>query len=422
MNRLRKLSTIEATLAYQHALLQGNTQATTLLSLNGLWSFSAMHRAFEQLFGRYAMLQTCIVADDTELWFHEHADFLRIAVTQQRLDRSDASPLSSLLEAELNRLLDPGHALWRVHIVSCEAAQQTHVFLTRHHAVSDAFTTHHLLSEWLQLLAHGGTSPSVVVPLSAGADALTFRQARPRPASAAKPGSEGPSADLSWPHTGETPVNQRTTGVATIEFERDTSIAILKGARSLGFSLNTACAASWAKSCIAAGDRRAVTLFTALSLRARSASTTRIAEVGCYIDTHGCVLPGSLGFVELAQYYQTSLDDAATRLAPVQASHAAIRDRVRGLARSTAFQGIGLTNMGRIDSVLITHGIPVTRVQTLANRSGGLAAAVLHVCALAERLYLSVAYTRELISAQTIQQISNLLERELRAVAGAGEH
>src|SRR3954451_22745826 len=82
---LRRLSQIEAGMAYSHALLDGNTQATFLLSLSGDVVADAAARAMRALAGTVDLLSCIIVERNDELWFARPADDASGQVTEEIL-------------------------------------------------------------------------------------------------------------------------------------------------------------------------------------------------------------------------------------------------------------------------------------------------------------------------------------------------
>src|SRR3954462_12611344 len=109
MGRIRKLSSIEANMAYMHALLNGNTQVTTRLSIAADVTAEKIELATEALFRRYQILRCCIRGEGDQLYFHDHDELARVAIRYDELGPSVS--LSDVLLSETADVIDASRSL-----------------------------------------------------------------------------------------------------------------------------------------------------------------------------------------------------------------------------------------------------------------------------------------------------------------------
>jgi hypothetical protein len=426
MLQARRLSTIEAGMALQHELLNGNTQVTTLVSLAQALPPAALQGTFAALFNRHPLLRSCIQNLDTELWFTLHDDWARIEIKAEERDSLNPAEVDAIVQAEVNRVLDPAHSLWRVLSVLDRETGQTHVIFTRHHAISDAHTTRRWINEWLLELVDTRRVNGFEGDFPRGADALpwpdnTAAVVPQQPNAGAQPGAVAPAAlPQLLKHAAAVPLAERATRVVCTTLSVETSRALRQHCRAHGVSFNAVCSALLARTFCSAAELDTTLLFSAVSLRARAATAAPAEEPGCLIAVCDVALrcnDSALG--ALVRQYDEALKQKIQALRPQVVPHAALRERVARLTHSSSFLGIGVTNMGVWGNETATAPLRVLRLHSVVNRSGGATAVVLHLSEFAERLSFTLAYPARLLPAACAAHVANTLQEQLHTTLPA---
>jgi len=414
--RLRKLSTIEASMAHMHAHLCGNGQVTTLLTLKGCFAKERLNAAVLRLFHRFQVLGCFIREESDELFFYSHNDFSRIEPEFVVL-ATPAEP-DRLIEEEVNGVLDSSQVLCRFRIVEVMATGRTHVLFTRHHAISDAFTTERMCGEFLRYLGEESGEPDAddaaqgLIEIGMGADAWAAQNGSIM--NSAKP-PRGIAAPI--PHVCKVPLSERQSGVVSHILEPELTERVIGYAKQNDVTINSLVSAALSRAVCNVLERHEVELFSAVSLRKRLVEGRIVDEPGCYISVqNGTVCPGDLPLASLAQTVGDDLRRAIGDNPPVPAPHEAIRTRIEGMGRAHMFFGVGITNMGKIELAGSTSGIQVEDFRSAVNRSGGLALLVLHISSFQGRLYFVFTYPLQLASNETINQVVAQLTATLAAL------
>src|SRR5471032_1645927 len=130
----------------------GNTQVTSLLTVPGCVSSLQARKAFGQLVADYPFLRQKIVPIGRDQY-----GFVQVEDQVQSSPCATQPPLrtDALLKLELNRLLGDQEG-WRVLVVPDTEINQTHILLTRNHAISDGYSTARLVNS---LAGYLGASP-----------------------------------------------------------------------------------------------------------------------------------------------------------------------------------------------------------------------------------------------------------------------
>lgn len=408
-NRVRRLTDIEASMASMHAILGGNTQVSTLVLLAGNLSLSAATIGFERLFSAHPLLRFAIHEYDGELGFVLHDDFSRIPVVEAPFDPS--VPDRMLLEREMAVPLDAGSALWRVTLLADPSHGATRIMFTRHHAISDSFTTHWLIREWLGHIASDIRRETVRAPreLSMAADTP--------PAWPRTEIGHGPV-----PFFSDVPLASRGTGVWHAALAPAAFARLQAFAARDGFTSNTLLANLLGDAFCEWAGVDEIPLFTAISTRERDIPPARIAEtLGCRIVVAAPILtPRSAPFAERCERYQREIR-AARRAAATETDapgrpHREIAEMITALGRASSFCGIGLTNLGRLDEGSPELFDSVIDLQTVVNRVGGNLALALHASEFRGRLRLVFTYPRPLVPDALIAQTAATLVDKVEAL------
>ncbi|MEC4015052.1 hypothetical protein [Streptomyces sp. H27-D2] len=442
VKEVRRLSDIEATFAYRHALMHGDTQVTTHVTLDAAFGPEQVERAVRLWARRFPLLSLRIGEAGGSLWFRQSGPPCPGQLAQCELP--GARTPADLLADEVNDVLPGGGRLWRLRVAHDRMAGVTHVYFTRHHALSDGYAEGRLVRALLDLLfGRPGVDgvPSAVEDLAPNADELTYRPPRRDPpvwpGTASRPGTEheqgmehgqrteheqgterGQGAEhcpgARWPleRTGpgasagesgqpagqrgaDRPWRARGTGVVSLSLPPRESLRLKRWCGERQVTISQFLAAALAESYARTTGRDEVVLSSTVSLRQRYAEHVLVPEAGCFLN----VVPTPLrigvgGPVGHARAYARSLRAADAAWRPGCREHSRIRRAVEAEAAGEGAAGISVTDAGSVDVALGAHAARVTDVRTVVNRKAAAAPAVnaLHLSAFKGALGLSLTY------------------------------
>ncbi|MFJ6721716.1 hypothetical protein [Streptomyces sp. NPDC091259] len=404
----RRLSDIEASFAYTHALMRGTSQVTTLLSLRGDLPAGALERAVSRWVQDVPVLRLRIEERRDGLWFREEPNLQPAQLGYGLLGPSHTP--DDVFRQELNDILPTGGPLWRLRAVSEPsfgategqgAPGRTHLYFTRNHAISDGHSTGALLRALLDQL--DGPAPRTPAGVSAhprpyedvrrvppNADGLDYR------APGAATGSPVPEEIRplpALPFASVAPWAERTADFVPLALCPEQSAALRAWCRAHEVTVNQFLGAAFARAYAEVAGRPEVRLLTAVSLRGRYPGPAALPDVGCFINVVGVpVALDTNGPATAARRYGAALRDADARWRPPRRDHSAIRRAVEVAAAGTDAPGVCITNVGVVDPALGTHAARVTEFRTVVNRTGANYGLVLHVATFAGSMSLSVAY------------------------------
>lgn len=389
MKRLRKLSDVEASFALMNALLAGNTQVTTLVTLDGEFDPRQVETSVHRLIDLFPFLGTRIVEDAGILWFFESADRSGIEITHRRL-RTGQSP-HDLLRLELNDVLPTGGLLWRMRVVMDPGTDQTHFYFTRNHAISDGFSTTKLWGVFLRLI-NGAAMPqdAIQVRIAPNADALTYR---PPEEPAMVEELREAERQTTLPYCVDVPVDERRAEFVSIPFSVAETDEVRAFCKRHGVTVNQFFTAALARGFSQSTGTAETNMFTAVSLRKRYVENEFLSDIGCFINVINPHLPiHDAPLLQVAAYYQTAFcrQDALWR--PLGRDHTAIRAAVEEMGQRGYFPGICITNLGVLDIPLQPYLPLVKEFRTVVNRVGANYGVVLHLSMVGGAFTASLAY------------------------------
>ncbi|MFJ4374571.1 hypothetical protein ACIP1T_18440 [Pseudomonas japonica] len=356
----------------------GNTQVTTLLTVPGCVSALRARKAFARLVADFPFLRQKIVPCG--------ADRYGFVPVQEHVQASAcATPPSlqvdALLKLELNRLLGDEEG-WRALLVVDAAIKQTHILLTRNHAISDGYSTARLVDS---LVGHLGVNPAVVDRRASRAFHIRLAHWRASPVDAGR----ASYADF---------VRLQVSAQATqrIEQLRATS----------GFTSNAIWGGVLAHSYLRHADVPAFDLFTAYSLREPDSDGQPVTKA-CQIDVRKATLGGKdSGLVEcIERYAQVVVADKA-RLSLHEPE----------VGDDTPRPALAFTNTGPLDRFLTRPATAVLGFSTLVNRSGGNYHFVLHLGRLNGTWHAALAFSSLNVERSTALAFKARIEATLDAL------
>ncbi|MFH8787518.1 hypothetical protein [Streptomyces roseoverticillatus] len=414
MELIRKLSDVEASFAHMHALLKGNTQVTTWISIDAPIGAAELGDAVRRWAHRLPLLRARIEERDGSLWF---AAGPGPGPEQLRHGPMPAgrSP-EDLLGEELNDVLPTGGALWRLRAAADVRAGVTHLYFTRNHAVSDGHSTGGTLRVLLEELfgAPGYAAPE---PFSRNGDELTY--------TAPAPGAEGLPALPDAPAPGipfavRAPWEERGTAFVPVDLSPAGSEAVKLYCRRRGLTVNQFFATALAESFALATGRDEVEFFTAVSLRRRYTEEESLTDLGCFISVARAPLRlGGGSFKDHAEAYRNGFRAADAAWRPQARPHHEIRAAAAAAAAAGSAPGICITNVGPVDASLGAHAGRVTGFRTVVNRTGANYALVLHLSTFRGAFGLALSYGTPSVDPSVAEGTAKLLRERIALAAGA---
>ncbi|NLH79454.1 MAG: hypothetical protein GX458_01225, partial [Phyllobacteriaceae bacterium] len=288
------LDPTEAAMAWTHARLNGTTQVTTLVTLAGLVAAEAVDAAFRALFARHDKLQLRFVEADGEIVALPGAAYPVAPPPDDDMVSTEA-----LLEAEVNRIVDPAGGLWRWRLAYDRAAAATRILFTRHHAISDGASTARLFAEVLGLLD--------ARPAGEEVERVRDRPSKPSVVEDAAPPPQPSAEDLAIPHFQLAALAERRTGVVSRALSAPLLEALTRRCAAEGVGLHAGLTCAYALAFGGATGRGRGRMFTALSMRDRLPEGVSADEIGCRIAVAGDVLDWTVDLAAAARAYDARL-------------------------------------------------------------------------------------------------------------------
>ncbi|MFE9427487.1 hypothetical protein ACFYNO_31460 [Kitasatospora sp. NPDC006697] len=358
----RRLTDIEASFAYTHALAKGTSQVTTLVTVSGEPDEQRVESAVARWAGELPVLALRITERPEGLWFTSGPAFLPEQLRQRELLAGETP--DELLRRELNQLLPTGGPLWRLRAVRDPGSGCTHLLFTRNHAISDGHSTGAVVRALLDALfgRSGPPSPFRVRELPVAPPEVIDHQ------TGSPMASRLPFArQASW--------SQRSADLLTVPLTRTEGVALRSWCKRQGVTVNQFFGAAFVQAYGEATGRTVLELATAVSTRRRH----RVPDVGCYIGVLGVPVRTDGELVLRAREYGAALVRAGAGWQPPAREHARIRQAVEQVAAARTAGPICLTNVGPVDQALGPHAARVTGYRTVVNRTAANYGLVLHL-------------------------------------------
>ncbi|MEU0086116.1 hypothetical protein [Streptomyces sp. NPDC006274] len=422
---VRRLGDIEATFAYQHALMHGDAQVTTEFTVNAEFCPEYVAQAVARWVRRFPLLLLRIGEVRGSLWFQQGPGLCPGQLTQG--EPAGPGRPSDLLADEVNDVLPAGGGLWRLRVVHGRDTAATRFCFTVHPALFDAHSTGRLVRGLLDMLfsqaAVDGVRPAVE-SLPPATDELTYvapppaapdlRTAGGRPGGAWQAGP--PQAAGRRP-----PWSARRAGVVSLSLPPRESLRLNRWCAERRIAPGHFLAAALARVHARTTGQEEVVLSNAVSLRRRYAEHVVMPDAGCCLHEVAAALRiGGGPTVDHARAYASSLRAADAAWRPARREHARIRRVVEAEAAGGTGPDIRVTDAGSVDVALGVHAARVTRFRTAVNRKATPAVGALHVSALRGALGLSLTYGMPGADSATAETTARELRNEALRPAGPG--
>ncbi|UYQ62631.1 hypothetical protein [Streptomyces peucetius] len=389
---VRRLGDIEATFAYQHALMHGDTQATTGFTVNAEFCPEYVAQAVALWVRRFPLLSLRIGEVRGSLWFQQGPGPGPGQLIQGG-PAGHGSPADRLAD-EVNDVLPAGGGLWRLRVVHGRDPAATRFYFTVHPALSDAHSTGRLVRGLLDLLfkeaAVDGVRPAVE-GLPPAADELTYVAPPPVPFDPRAAG--GRPGEARQPPRRRPPWSERRAGVVSLSLPPRESLRLNRWCAERRITPGQFLAAALARIHARRTGQEEVVLSNTVSLRGRYAERVMMPDAGCCLHEVAAALRiGGGPTADHARAYAASLRAADAAWRPARREHARIRRAVEAEAAGGTGPDIRVTDAGSVDVALGVHAARVADFRTAVNRKATPAVGALHVSVLRGALALSLTY------------------------------
>lgn len=419
MEKIRSLSMVEASFAYMHSLLSGNTQVTTLVTVDGYHTIENVRTCLSSVFLRHPLLAACIREEQGALWFYLHNDFSRIEISEISAPKGLCA--HDLLQHELSDLLPSEHALWRMRMATERDDNVTHFLFTRNHAISDGHSTCVIFSDFLAALygERYATSRALTGEFPRGLDewvseGMTIGCAKQSADDVAEVVIDSRSRLPVYDHA---PVGNRATGVSIICLRESAAGRIINACHTHNVSVNDLFSAVLVKCFCDATVTNETNLFTAVSLRNRLGVPGHIGDIGCFITVLDNHVPYSgESVIELAARQSAALRESMRAWRPANRTHSQIKTSIAQLRESQHFPGISITNLGVVDGVIGARSQVVREFRTVVNRAGANYGIVLHLSTLHDQFTITLTYPTPSMPHEIVNRLSTQFSRILEAL------
>lgn len=396
---VRSLLNVETLMANNHASRQGTSQFVTLLHMRCKINIDDLFKAYVDLCSDDPVLSSALCCEKGKWVLRQHSvDYIppfKSEVTLEKLEASD-----SLLETELNTILDSKQHVIRMHVISNPQYDEHIWLLTLHHGIADAFTAKHFLSRLLQKV----TLPSIkniVLPIQEVSFSTKIEKL--------------PVIKRDYPNL-RTALNELApqsapifTNVHTLIFPEKIVNVLTKFARYHHYSLNSLLTSISIAAIKTLLGLSSIETFSAISYRDHKFPQN---ETGCFIDIFALILQQA-NFDIQANHFNQALFKYRQSSNTAQALDKAIAsDTPITLSRDYAINfcaGIGFTNNGNIDKIIQSAGVEILSYRSVANRNSGDLLTVFHFSFLRKHLIISLAIPSLLLEKEDQIRLINLL-------------
>lgn len=396
---VRSLLNVETLMANNHASCQGTSQFVTLLHIRCKINIDDLFKAYTDLCSDDPVLSSVLYCVKGEWILKQHSvDYIPLFKSEISLKKLEAS--DSLLETELNTILDSKQHIIRMRVISNPQYDEHIWLLTLHHGIADAYTAKYFLSKLLQKVI----SPSNKNTVSS--TQKTFFSTKVEELPVIERDYPNLQVALSELAPQSAPI---FTNVHTLIFPEKIISILAKFAEYHNYSLNSLLTSI---STIAIKKLLGISwieTFSAISCRGCNFLQN---ETGCFIDIFSLKLKQD-NFDMQANYFNQALFKYRQSSDTLQALDKTIASDIPiTLSRDYAINfcaGIGFTNNGNIDKIIQSTGVEILSYRSVANRNSGDLLTVFHFSFLKKHLVISLAIPSILLKKQDQIRLINLL-------------
>lgn len=394
----RPLNTIETFMANAHATGMGTSQVVTLFHVEPAVDAGRLHYEFLAYCREHSVLGARIVPYDGR-WYLEFDGSRNEPRFEKFVSSAPGLCVDKVLEAEANDILDPNYELLRLRHITARGLSGVLLVLVQHHAIADTYSAKMIMSDLL--LAASGNGPTSHSPIRQYKlpDQPSDNSSEPTDIGrsvSVRDGSNLKSAlrRLTLPSGAEA-----RTGIETFCIDAQTVVALTSYCRVSGISVNTGLTAL-ITSCV-------LDLLGVCSIETHTAVSARTPimhsrEIGCYID----IFSRSIGMdegISNTLLFENGIENAKLAAIMSLAVNSIEPAKFESTCLSTnsairECQGIGFTNSGRSDRIVIPEGSRLISYRSIANRTSGNLLMVFHISFQSGFCIISIAFSYLLLS------------------------
>jgi NRPS condensation-like uncharacterized protein len=406
----RKLGLMETSMAMSQKFADGTTQGALVITLRGEITYRSLRAAAELVFKKYKLLRCMIETYQDDLYFVEHNDFSRIAISYWQV--ASFNDWEKTEGGDLHDTIDQSVALWRLSLLS-NSDNQHKIILALHHAIVDADAAKAVVRDLLNFadsIMRGkavafdelGIPPAVddFLPPYYGASQNNVVKCNP------------------IPYHIHSSLEGRRTHFLHDKLSISDYAFLLDKCKKDHISIDSAFSAALSLAAVSSGIAHPPVSFrTAVSLREYAATKrTFMNELGCYIAVADTTLDvKDQDFLLTAnEYYKKLLAHTISHsLKRKNISTVDVFNNIESMKEGKNFSGFGITNVGEMNPAAEFECYSVEDVYNITNRVAGNHAFVLQVSTFKGEPRFIFAYVEPLLQRHVIEKLCEHFKRHL---------
>jgi hypothetical protein len=400
---IRPLGAIESKMWAFHKNLNGSTQGTQVIDFESSLTEKYFFRAIEKLYDSYVALQVSIKKVDGTLSFVRDVSFSKVKVEYIIFD--SLNKRNEVISEYLDTPLTADENLWKVALLRKENTSNFSLVFSAHHAIIDANGMHDLadtLFDYIDQLLDG--TDIIAKPVS------SF----PKPVDDLLhdiPTTNNADPGCITPHYTISDIQARTTGWQNTKISKERFICLNENLEKKGIKFNALISSAM---CLASEKLKIMkspfNYGTAVTLRFLQDSHSQYSNpLGCFMSiATNTVDTQNHDLISLAKRYDKDLmfKIMTSSLAKEKIDIEQIKDATKNLSLSENFsQGIGITNMGKVNITTHRKNIVIHDYSMLASRVAANFAFVTHCYELNGVLNISVVYAKPSLPDKLVKEL-----------------
>lgn len=392
---MQRLNTIQSKMALNHRLA-GNTQVVTLMKFRTPLNISLIEARLRSFRESHPIFNSSITKQDGYLYFSPSCEELPLSIVDGNIpDKLE------IAHEEMKEVIDSAKILWRLRVYC--GREECFAVYTRHHAISDNFTS----ALFIGNIFNDCSATKTSVPRVSGPINSTLTEVY---AYGGEPLIEARNGYLHYSKCVD--LTERTTGIAYTLFSPGLTARLAAKAESKSESLNSLLVHHYADIVMQYFRLQKIVLSNAISVRGEDD-----CQPGCFIDIArvtlelGCSNKKNSDYSKAIQAAKVSSLSSylPTRLIISQSSFSItkLQEHITEIPLS-----IALTNNGRFK----VFNPEITDMFNVVNRTGSNFPLSLHVSFFSSQLQIIFTFPQPFIDRATIESINSLLVTSLEAI------
>ena len=408
----RKLGHTEAAMYFMQKAHRGTTQVSQYVTLSKKITEDLFKNSVRYLFDSYAPLRSIILFDGNTCYLHESAQFEDIEIETHTLGSTET--LDQYLIDQVEISLNPEKNLWRVILVDGPQADEQSLLMICHHSIIDASALFDITKFWLTSIDEAistGTFPSTSSqPTPPAVDEYLIENRSPRKITPLKP----------IPHEKIADINERKISTYKILLPEDDFISQCKNEK---ITLNSLIVAAMSIAVSDKYEEENIPFKTAISIR--DCLNTGKTKLGCYLGIGSTILQTkNKSIVEIAKEYEQKLmmDVLTNVTSRLDNNHQELNIKIESTKNFNIFyDGIGITNLGKIPIPSTYKNFAITKFYTVVNRLAGNGEFVAQVFIFNKIVTIDLVYVSPLVSETRIKSVSEKMHGQFNSFIKVNE-